>query len=55
MEEHNIPRIIGALRMRDGVLTTFENGKSAIYSAALLYAVIPKADKSIKEESNDQD
>ena len=42
MEEHNTPRIVEALRMKDGVLITFEDGKSAIYSAALLYAVFPK-------------
>jgi hypothetical protein len=42
MEENNTPRIIEALRMKDGVLITFEDGKSAIYSAALLYAVFPK-------------
>lgn len=55
MEEPHIPRIVEALRLRDGVLVTFEDGKRAIYSAALLYAVFPKAAEWIKEESDDRD
>ena len=42
------PRIIEALRMREGVLITFEDGKSAIYSAALLHEMLPKADELIQ-------
>jgi len=35
------PRIIEALRLRDGVAITFEDGKCAVYTAALLYAIFP--------------
>lgn len=54
MADHHIPRIIEALRMRDGVLVTFEDGKSAIYSAALLFAVFPKAHHLSHEDPDDQ-
>jgi len=55
MDDPNTPRIVEALRLRDGVLITFQDGKRAIYSAALLYDVFPKADEGIEEESDDQD
>jgi hypothetical protein len=38
-----IHRIIEALRTRDGVIITFENGKYATYPASLLYSMLPKA------------
>ncbi len=38
-----IPRIIEALRMRDGVIVTFEDGTYAKYPASLLYSLLPKA------------
>jgi hypothetical protein len=49
-----IPRIIEALRLRDGVVITFEDGKCALYTAALLYALFPKADELI-HDPNDED
>jgi hypothetical protein len=49
-----IPRIIEALRLRDGVVITFEDGKWALYTAALLYAMFPNADELI-QDMNDQD
>jgi hypothetical protein len=48
------PRIIEALRLRDGVAITFEDGKCAVYTAALLYAMFPNADELIQDMS-DQD
>jgi hypothetical protein len=44
-----IPRIIEALRLRDGVVITFEDGKWALYTAALLYAMFPNADELIQD------
>ena len=43
------PRIIEALRLRDGVAITFEDGKCAVYTAALLYAMFPNADELIQD------
>jgi hypothetical protein len=47
-------RIIEALRLRGGVVITFENGKCALYTAALLYAMFPNADELI-QDTNDRD
>ena len=48
------PRIIEALRMRDGVIITFVDGKCALYTAALLYAMFPSADELV-QDTNDRD
>ena len=53
-DDKAIPRIIEALRMRDGVIITFVDGKCALYTAALLYAMFPNADELIQDMS-DQD
>ena len=45
------PRIIEALRFRDGVVITFEDGKCAVYTAALLYAMFPNADELIQDRN----
>lgn len=37
------PRVIEAERLRDGVIISFEDGKSAVFSASLLYETLPKA------------
>jgi|HubBroStandDraft_2_1064218.scaffolds.fasta_scaffold3350709_1 hypothetical protein len=37
------PRIIYLDRLGDGAVVTFDNGRSAYYSAALLYATLPQA------------
>jgi len=50
-EDQAIPRIVEALRAKDGVIITFADGKSAVYSAALLYAMFPKTDESIEDLS----
>ena len=51
-DDQVVPRLIEALRLKDGVIITFEDGKSAVYSAALLYAMFPKADESIQDLSD---
>ena len=38
-----VPRIIEALRMRDSVVITFEDGTYAQYPASLLYSLLPRA------------
>jgi hypothetical protein len=37
------PRIVSADRMDDSVIVTFDDGRCAIYSASLLYTVLPQA------------
>jgi uncharacterized protein (UPF0179 family) len=54
MEEPNIPRVVEAQRLNNGVVITFEDSKCAEYSAALLYSMFPQADELI-EDLNDQD
>jgi hypothetical protein len=38
-------RIRSADKLREGLAITFEDGKCAIYSAALLYAALPQAEQ----------
>ena len=38
------PEVLDAQRMDGGVMVTFADGTSAIYSAALLYAVLDQAE-----------
>lgn len=47
-------RVIEALRMKDGVIITFVDGKCAFYTAALLYAMFPNSDELV-QDLNDQD
>jgi hypothetical protein len=53
-DDKAIPRIIEALRMSDGVIITFADGRCALYTAALLHAMFPNADELIQDMS-DQD
>jgi hypothetical protein len=43
MENQPIPRIINAERLGGDLVIAFEDGKSAIYPAAMLYAIFPQA------------
>jgi hypothetical protein len=45
METNLKPRIIDAERLRDGVVITFEDGKSALYSASLLQSFFSQAEE----------
>ena len=49
-----IPRVVEASRMRGDVVISFADGRSAVYSAALLSAIFSQADELI-EGLNDQD
>ena len=48
------PRIECAERSGDGVIITFDDGKTRFYSAALLYEVLPNA-KEIPSEPEEWD
>jgi hypothetical protein len=43
METYPIPRVVFAERLDGGVVVTFEDGKCALYSAALLYLQLDQA------------
>jgi hypothetical protein len=43
METHPTPRIILADRLQGGIIVSFEDGTSAIYSAELLQAMTDRA------------
>ena len=47
MTHHPDPRIVYAKRLDGDLLVEFEDGKCALYSAALLHELYPKADKLI--------
>ena len=42
-EPTTYPLIIDSDRMDNGILVSFADGKMALYSAALLYQMLPKA------------
>ena len=55
MNDHRNWRVIQVSRFRDDVIITFADGRAAIYSAALLFAMFPNADELFEEEdSHDQ-
>jgi len=43
MKSASRPHLIDAERLQDGVIITFDDGKSAVFSASLLYKTLPKA------------
>ena len=43
MESGNPARIVSAERMKDGLLIEFDDGRCAIYPAALLLDLLPQA------------
>jgi hypothetical protein len=43
MENAPQPRVIDAERLEDGVIITFEDGKTAVYSATLLRSIFYEA------------
>jgi hypothetical protein len=47
------PRIISVDRMDNGAVVSFNDGKTAFYPAALLYAVLPQA-QAIPDDSDDK-
>ncbi len=42
--------MISADRMDQSVIVTFSDGKSAVYSASLLYAMLPQAEQLDKAQ-----
>ena len=55
METTIAPRILYAERLRGGVVITFEDGKSALYPAALMYDMLPQAERLDEGESTERD
>ena len=45
--------VIAAERVRDGIIITFDDGKTAFYSATLLRSTLPQA-KELKESDFDE-
>jgi hypothetical protein len=43
------PRLLSAERLDNAVVITFDDGKCSLYSAALLYSILPQA-KEIEPE-----
>ena len=54
METKATPSIVSVEKIDDSLLIEFADGKSALYSASLLYASLPKADavKTSASENN---
>ncbi len=48
MEPHPERRIVFADRLDNSVVIGFDDGKTALYSAALLYATLPNAQEMIE-------
>jgi hypothetical protein len=55
MENRSDRHILAAERLNVGVVITFDNGESAIYSAALLYSMFPQAHRVDESELIEQD
>lgn len=55
MEIPIAPRILYAERLRGGIIVTFEDGRSALYPAALLHAVFAQAERLDEGELTERD
>ena len=53
MEAESTSRVVHVDRFDGGVLITFDDGKSAAYSASLLRAMFDKAQEIIESEENE--
>ena len=47
-----LPRITHAERLKTGVIITFEDGKCALYSAALLHSVLSQAEELMDSDED---
>ena len=47
------PRIVSSDRLHNGVVVSFDDGKTVLYSAALLYATLPQAHEIHSEAEGD--
>jgi hypothetical protein len=45
MDTRPTPRVVSVERLQSGVIIDFEDGKSAVYSASLLYSVLSRAER----------
>jgi hypothetical protein len=54
MENPITPRIVSAERLGGGIIITFEDGKSALYPAALMYSMFHQAERLDELEWSDQ-
>ena len=45
METKPEPRVVSAEKLSRGVVITFDDGKSALYSASLLHETFPQAEE----------
>jgi hypothetical protein len=48
METLPLRRVLSAERHRGGLLITFDNSQTALYSAALLYSIFPQASEVLE-------
>jgi hypothetical protein len=53
--ENLTPYVMQAERLNGAVVITFDDGKCAVYSAALLYAMFPQADRVDESYLDEQD
>ena len=51
----SIPRILYADRLNGGVIITFDDGKCAVYSAALLHATLPQAEQVFEPDPEEEE
>jgi hypothetical protein len=54
MSKETEPKILNAERLDGGVVISFSNGKTAVYSAALLYSVLEHAASLTEDELGDE-
>lgn len=55
MEGHTQHRIVSADRVTNCLVITFDDGKCALFSASLLYAILPEAELVTEEDEGDCD
>jgi hypothetical protein len=53
MDPRPDPGIVSFDRLHNGVVVSFDDGKTALYSAALLYATLPQAHEILSESEGD--
>ncbi len=53
METRPEPRMTYVDRLRGGVVIGFDDGKTALYSAALLYSILASAQEMLEPEEDD--
>ena len=54
MENQRKPHVLSADRLDDSIIITFDDGRCAMYSSALLYATLQQAEELYDPEAEDQ-